>query len=125
MDLGAAVRTAGRTQRDGYRGTLYVIRNGKLGPEPDQVERRLPEIAGRAISTLVKYSAYNELYRIHSLAYASDYGFRLAAIPDDFESKAEEMFDPVEMKRLFELGYEMGLSGALWRHTPPRYLWEE
>ena len=122
MDLSAAAQTAGRTQRDGYRGTLYVIRNGKLGPEPEQVKRRLPEISGRAISTLIKFAAFNALNRIHGSTDATHLGFRYAAIPDDFESKADEVFDPEEMKRLFELGYELGSTGSAWRDTPPGYL---
>jgi hypothetical protein len=125
MDLGAAARAAGRTLRDGYRGTLYVIRNGKLGPEPEQVRRRLPEISGRAISTLIKYAAFNDLYRVHGSTAAANLGFRYAAIPDDFESKADEVFDPEEMKRLFELGYELGSAGSAWRDTPPGYLWNK
>jgi predicted acylesterase/phospholipase RssA len=125
VDLGTAARAAGRTHRDGYRGTLYVIRNGKLGPEAEQVNRRLPEISSRAISTMIKYAAFNDLYRIHSATDAAHLGFRYTAIPDDFESKADEVFDPEEMKRLFELGYEMGLSGIAWRDTPPGYLLEQ
>jgi len=125
MNLSTAARAAGRTQREGYRGTLYVIRNGKLGPEPEQVRRRLPEISGRAISTMIKFAAFNDLYRIHGNTDAAHLGFRYAAIPDDFESKADEVFDPEEMKRLFKLGYDMGLAGSSWRDTPPTYLLEQ
>ena len=125
VDLHAAARAAGRTQRDGYRGTLHVIRNGKLGPEPEQVKRRLPEISGRAISTLIKYAAFSKLHSVHGSTNAADLGFRYAAIPDDFESKTEEVFDPREMKRLFELGYELGSTGSAWRDTPPGYLLEQ
>ena len=39
--------------------------------------------------------------------------------PDDFELQADEAFDPREMKRLFELGHELGLAGSAWRDTPP------
>ena len=125
VDLHVAARAAGRTQRDGYRGTLYVIRNGKLGPEPEQVKRRLPEITGRDISTMIKYATFNDLHRIHGNTDTAHLSFRYTAIPDDFESQADEVFDPEEMKRLFELGYEMGLSGSAWRDTPPGYLLEQ
>ncbi len=119
MDLGAAAEAAGRTDREGYRGTLYIIRNGKLGPEPQAVRRRLPEITGRAISTMIKYSAFNDLHRIRASTENEKLGFRFIAIPDEFESQADEPFDPEEMQRLFELGYKMGLSGNAWRDTPP------
>jgi predicted acylesterase/phospholipase RssA len=119
VDLGAAARAAGRSQRDDYHGTLYIIRNGKLGPEPEQVRRRLPEISGRAISTMIKYAAINDLYRLYVATANAKLGFRYVAIPDDFESQADEMFDPQEMKRLFELGYETGMAGSRWKVTPP------
>jgi predicted acylesterase/phospholipase RssA len=121
VDLSTIAHAAGRTQRDGSSGTLYVIRNGKLGPEPEQVARRLPEISGRAISTMIKFAALNDLYRIRSFTDGANLGFRYVAIPDDFESRADELFDPVAMKRLFELGYETGSTGIAWRDTSPRY----
>ena len=121
VDMAAAARAAGHEDRKGYRGTLYIIRNGKLGPEPEQVKRRLPEITGRAVGTMIKFAAINDLYRLYVTTDAARLGFRYVAIPDDFESEADEVFDPQEMRRLFELGYETGLSGTAWQDTP-RYL---
>ena len=120
VDLAAAAREAGNAEREGYRGTLYIIRNGKLGPEPEQVRRRLPEISGRAIGTMIKFAAINDLYRLHVITDASRLGLLYVAIPDNFESQADEVFDPQEMKRLFELGYETGISGSAWQETRPR-----
>jgi hypothetical protein len=119
VNLGAVARAAGRAQRAGHRGTLYVIRNGKLGAEPETIRRRLPEITGRAVSTMVKSAAFQGLHLIHTSTNASNLGFRYVAIPNDFESQADEPFDPREMKRLFELGHELGLAGSAWRDTPP------
>lgn len=119
VDLRVAAEAAGRTSRGHYRGSLYIIRNGKIGPDATQVRRRLPEISGRAIDTMIKYAAINDLYRIRSKADSANLAMQYAAIPDDFESRATETFDPVEMQRLFELGYELGLSGSAWRDTPP------
>ena len=124
MDLQAAALAAGHTDRRGYKGTLFIIRNGRLGPEPAQIRRRLPEISGRALNTMIKYSAINNLNRLYITTGQANLGFRFAAIPNDFESQADEPFDPEEMKRLFELGYQMGLAGTAWRDTPPRYLLE-
>jgi predicted acylesterase/phospholipase RssA len=120
VDLAAAARAAGRVKREGYRGTLYIIRNGKLGPEPEQVRRRLPEISGRALGTMIKFAAINDLYRLHVNTDASGLGLQYVAIPDEFESQSDEMFDPQEMKRLFALGYETGISGSGWQKTRAR-----
>ena len=37
---------------------------------------------------MIKYAAFNELYRIHGNTDAANLGFRYAAIADDFESQA-------------------------------------
>lgn len=121
VDLGLAAQEAGRTQRKGYAGTLYVIRNGKLSPQPAQVRRKLADISGRALGTLIKFAAFNDLLRIHVAAEAANLDFRYIAIPDDFEEQAEEVFDPQEMRRLFDLGYEIGIAGTGWQDAAPTY----
>ena len=120
VDLAAAAREAGHRERKGYRGTLYIIRNGKQSPEPEQIRRRLPEISGRALGTMIKFAAINDLYRLHVNTDASGLGLRYVAIPDEFESQADEVFDPQEMNRLFELGCQTGISGSAWQETRPR-----
>ena len=70
---------------------------------------------------MIKYAAINDLYRLYVTTDAARLGFRYVAIPDDFESQADEVFDPREMNRLFELGYTTGLAGTAWQDTPPRY----
>ena len=74
---------------------------------------------------MINFSAFHALHRIRAGTLSSELGFRYIAIPDNFESEADEPFDPREMKRLFELGYEMGSAGSAWRYTPPGYLPEQ
>ena len=68
---------------------------------------------------MIKFAAFHALHRIHTGTDTGKLGFRYIAIPDDFESQADEPFDRREMKRLFELGYQMGLAGTAWQDTPP------
>ena len=117
VDLGLAAKAAGRAQRQGYAGKLYVIRNGKLRSEPAQIRRNLADISGRAISTMIKSSAFNDLLRIHVATDAVNMGFRYVAIPDDYEEQSEEAFDPQEMQRLFDLGYDIGFAGNSWQDS--------
>jgi len=71
---------------------------------------------------MIKYSAINHLHRIYNATNSMNLEYRDIAIPKEFESQADEMFDPIEMQRLFELGYRMGLSGTGWKDSPPEYL---
>ena len=118
IDIQAAARSA---LGDDYqvKADLYIIRNGKLTPEPEQVERRLLSITRRAISTMIKTAAVNDLFRMYAFTQREKMGFKYVDIPEDFESRAQEAFDSEEMNRLFETGYQLALSGDVWETTPP------
>lgn len=101
--------------------TLYIIRNDQVKPEWDNVKPRLGNIAGRAISTLVKTHGEGDLYRIYVLALRDKLDYNLASIPADFNEPSEGMFDTEYMKKLFNLGYEMARNGYPWQKYPPGY----
>lgn len=100
---------------------LYIIRNDQVKPEWDNVKPRLGNIAGRAISTLVKTHGEGDLYRIYVLALRDKIDYNLAAIPMDFNAPSEGMFDTVFMQKLFNRGYEMARNGYPWQKYPPGY----
>jgi predicted patatin/cPLA2 family phospholipase len=111
IDLQSAAKSA--------LGDLYVIRNGQLSPEAGQIERKLPEITDRAITTMIKMAAMNNLYRIYAFTGRDNVNFHYVDIPDSYVSQSEEVFDRAEMNRLFEIGYQLGLSGDAWQSEPP------
>jgi len=116
------IRAARRSALGGdhlMTGDFYIIRNGRLSAEPAQIERRLGSIARRALSTMIKHSARDDLFRIYAFTRREKLRFKFVAIPEDFESRAEEAFDQAEMNRLFETGYQLALSGDVWQTTPP------
>lgn len=98
---------------------IYVIRNGKLAPESEQVPRKITKIAARSFSTLMKAHSWNDLYRMYAVAQDDGVDFNYVSIPDKYEAHGTEPFDPVEMKRLFGLGLEMAKSGYEWQKEPP------
>jgi predicted patatin/cPLA2 family phospholipase len=100
---------------------LYIIRNDQVKPEWDSVKPRLGNIAGRAISTLVKTHGEGDLYRIYVLALRDKIDYNLASIPADFNAPSEGMFDTVFMNKLFNLGYEMARNSYPWQKYPPGY----
>jgi len=125
LDLNAAVRAAGFDVKHNSMANLYIIRNGQLKPEPEQVERTLPKIAARAIDSMIKASVRGDLYRIYVFSLNQKTNFHYVDIPDGFKSEAKEIFDQEEMNRLFQLGHELGQRKDPWQKVPPgleRYL---
>ena len=102
-------------------GQLYIIRNGTLSPEPTHIDPKISSIAPRTISTLVKSSSINDLFRLFAFAKRDKLEFNYMAIPDNYEFRGEGLFDSDEMNRLFQLGYKMGKSDQSWINTPPGF----
>ncbi len=116
IDLDEAAREANISMST---NSIYVIRNGRLGPEFDAIDRKLPAISNRALSTMIKTAALNNLFRIYAFALRDDIEFHYVSIPESHTSEASEMFDNEEMKRLYQLGYELALSEDPWVDEPP------
>ena len=100
---------------------LYIIRNNQIEVQYKEVEIDVLAIAGRSLSSLTTSQGVGDLYRIYVITEREGIDFNLASIPADFEPNAQEAFDPVEMKRLYDLGYSMALSGYPWEKFPPFY----
>ena len=97
----------------------YIIRNGVLDPEWTSVERSLIKITGRAISTMIHYSGYNDIIRIYATTKRDGVDYNLAYIESDFPGWDHEPFDPTYMNYLYNYGYARGRAGYRWRKAPP------
>jgi predicted acylesterase/phospholipase RssA len=100
-------------------GRVYIIRNAHLGPEPEPVTPELSNIAGRSISTLIKTQGIGDIYRAYAVAASANFDFNHIAIPRDFNDIPKEPFDPVYMKKLYDLGFEMARQDLKWSKSPP------
>jgi len=100
---------------------VFVIRNSRVDPYAANVNRKLLPIASRSISALIRSQGVGDLYRIFTMAQRDGLDFNLAYIPASFENVPQELFDPVWMRKLFDLGYEMGKDGNPWKKKPPQY----
>ncbi|MEQ1713419.1 MAG: patatin-like phospholipase family protein, partial [Hyphomicrobium sp.] len=99
---------------------LYIVKNGKLSPEPEIVKAQTLSIAARAISTLIKHQNLGELYSIYRRAQDAGADFNLIAVPPTFTTKAKEFFDPAYQVALFDEGFRMGKAGGPWMKKPPQ-----
>ena len=100
---------------------LYVIRNSRLNTEWKSIDPKIFSIAGRTISSLVRTQGMGDLFRLFLVSKRDGIEFNLAYIPEDFKDTSTELFDPVFMAKLFDLGYRMGKSGYPWSKKPPGY----
>ncbi len=97
----------------------YVIRNGRLDPEWSRVERSTLSIVGRAISTMITASGYNDVLRMYNTTTNDGIDFRLAYIGTDFNKPLPEPFDQTYMRALFDYGYQRARGGYDWATKPP------
>jgi hypothetical protein len=91
-----------------------MIRNAKLLPEYAPPLLGLIEIAERSVSTLIKSQTLGNLMAAEEVARRDGFAFRLAFVPDAFAGTSEELFDPVYMRALYDLGYAQARAGYAW-----------
>jgi Patatin-like phospholipase len=99
--------------------TAYIIRNGRLDPEWEKVERSTLSIVARAISNMIAASGYNDVIRMYNNTKRDGIDFKLAYIGSDFNAKLPTPFDQTFMRALFEYGCQRGRHGYDWASQPP------
>jgi hypothetical protein len=98
---------------------IYVIRNGYVDSLYKEVPDKMVSIAERTMDTLTNAQSIGDLYQLYMFAREGRGDFNLAYIPATHVSKAKEYFDPVEMKALFDLGFDEASKGYQWKKAPP------
>jgi hypothetical protein len=101
------------------RYEIYVIRNGYIDPFYKEVPDKLFAIAERTVDTMTNAQSIGDLYQLYVFTNNSKGDFNLAYIPATHLSGAKELFDPVEMRELFDLGFKEALDGYPWKKIPP------
>lgn len=97
--------------------TLWVIANGHVSREtPNSLERaNAPALARRGVSQLLRSLLHGAVERADLLARRKGMAFRLQRLPDSVaEAKNPFVFDPVEMRGLFEEGLARGRDPRTW-----------
>ena len=64
---------------------LFIIRNGQLRPEWQEVKPQTLSIMPVALVTLIKNQSVGDLYRLYHEAGRDGFDYNLAIIPDDFQ----------------------------------------
>ncbi|MFA5147854.1 MAG: patatin-like phospholipase family protein [Candidatus Omnitrophota bacterium] len=98
---------------------IYVIRNGYAEAFWKEIPDRMSAIAERTVDTMINAQGVGDIYQLYVFTELGKGDFNLAYIPATHVSKAKEAFDPVEMRRLFDLGFEEAARGYDWKKVPP------
>ena len=98
---------------------IYVIKNGYADPIYKEIPDNLFAIAERALDSMTNAQSLGDLYQLYTFAERQKGGFYLASVPVTYVSQSKEAFDPVEMCRLFDLGFKQAVRGYPWRKAPP------
>lgn len=95
------------------KGRIYILTNGKYLPEYKPVEAKTIPLAGRAFSTLLKYSTKADVQRLQLFADRTGAELRFVSIPIEFDEESSEPFDKAYMNALYDFGFGAGLRGDL------------
>ena len=101
-------------RRYARRGTLYVIRNTRLGPDYAPVEPGLVQIAGRSISTLIKFGGRGDIMILADRARDAGLTVKVTSVPESFDNVSDELFDPEYMQALFAVGRDLAHAPGTW-----------
>ncbi len=120
IDLPAAIAEA-RSAGFDFQPTprMFVIRNAKFVPETKNIGRNLGEIMTRTVESMTQSMGRGDLYQIYAIAKARGNDFYYTEMPDSFTWESKQEFDGPEMRRLFDIGVENGLTDETWQRTPP------
>ena len=99
--------------------TMYVIRNSRSAPAWESVKNKALSIARRSIDTLGKNSTTGDLHKLYTFTQINGAGYRITSVPSSFNEPEKELFDPVYQRKLYQVGYDIGLNGIEWETTPP------
>ena len=105
------------------REELYIIHNGQLLPKPRETPRSLRGIGMRTFESASKSAVVGDLFRIYAVTRREQAGYNWITIPEDVELSGNELFDPVTMGKLFELGRRSAQADAPWFTDPPGLRW--
>jgi predicted acylesterase/phospholipase RssA len=97
----------------------YVIRNGRILPNPAHTERQTFKIVERAISSMISASGYNDVARILNVTREDKVDFNLAAIGPDFPDEPKEPFEQAYMRMLYAHAFEQARVGYPWLKDIP------
>ncbi len=102
-----------------FKTRIYILNCCYMSPHSKQIEANLAALTSRLIETNGSSKMSGDTYRMYAFAKERGWDYNLAYIPEDFVPNQKEMFDKLEMQRLFKRGYDDAVGGYRWHKAPP------
>jgi predicted patatin/cPLA2 family phospholipase len=113
------MRNRGGQGADDGRESIFLIHNGQLVPVARPTRRTVVGIATRILDASSRAAVTGDLNRIYTIARNTQADFHWITIPEGIAIAEEEVFDPVAMRALYDVGYRSAAAGAQWATRPP------
>lgn len=102
---------------------VYVLTAGYLYTPPRIESPSFLNLLSRGLSDSLDALFRADLMTMYTLCAASKSKFHLLAMPPTLPIKPGSMsFDPVESRKMYDCGFQMGRCGPVWRNVPPATL---
>jgi hypothetical protein len=97
---------------------IYIVINGKMGPEYTPTDEKTIPIAMRAITTLTKAQTQSELYRLWRVAGDAGADFNMIALPSPFPGAPVGALDGEYQRAVYAEGVRLARSRTGWLKRP-------
>ena len=101
------------------REDIFIVHNGQLLPVPGTTNRSLRSIGTRAFSAAAKVGDPRRPVPHLRVFAAQCRGIPLDHHSQGVELAGDETFDPVVMRRLYDIGFGKSRDGPEWATAPP------
>ena len=101
------------------REDVFIIHNGQLLPDSSPTPRTVRGIGTRSLEAAGRAAVIGDLFRIYTFTLREDAGFQWVTIGRGVRLEGAEVFDPAQMRELYDLGYAAALAGPQWITDPP------
>ena len=106
--------------RPSVRGArLYIVLNTKLLPSFKVVDDKTTSIVSRTIETTNKDETRTDLSLVYEAAHRDGLDFNLTYIERQEPETDPFGFDTAYMRRLYDRGEQIGVTGSFWKKAPP------
>ncbi len=99
---------------------LYVMISGKLFADQGAVQPRVLPVMAASAAGILFASCRAEVASLFHQSKATGANYNLTALPESDNGRPLGLsFDPVELSRLYDVGYCHGIGGPVWMTAPP------